>query len=116
MKTKNRLFLFWKVGKCVFETHNYIENVVSKISDFYSYKYGLDYTFSIQNINRMKCFYLYFPVYNSSLEKLSWEHYLELIKIRDRNKRLFYFKTSIFCDLSVDDLLTSFDNFIYERI
>lgn len=116
INTKNRLFLFWQIGKCVFETHKDIENIAFKISNFYSYKYGLDYTFSVENINRMKCFYLCFPVYNSYLEKLSWEQYLELIEIEDRDKRLFYFKTSIFCNFSLEELIFGIDNFYYERI
>lgn len=116
MNSKNRLFLFWKVGKIVFTKHNQVENIAFKISSFYSYRYGFDYTFSIENVNRMKCFYLCFPNYNSTIEKLSWNHYLQLIEIMDRNKRLFYFKISVFCNLTIEELLFSFDNLFYERL
>jgi len=108
--------LFWKVGKYVFEKHQTVENIICKVSDFYSYKYGLNYTFSIYNINMMKCFYLYFPVYSKKLENLSWNHYLELIKICDNNKRNFYFMVSMFCDFSVEEMLFCLNNFCYERI
>ena len=53
----------------------------------------------------MKLFYICFPVYNNSINKLSWEHYLELIAIKNRSIRNFYFKVCIFCNLSLEELI-----------
>lgn len=112
----NRLFLFWKIGKCVFEYHKYEENIYTRISDFYSYKYGLDSTYSVDNINCMKLFYICFPIYTKKIEKLSWDYYLQLIKIKNRSMRNFYFKTCIFCNLSLDEFICCLNNKLYERI
>ncbi|MBQ2639782.1 MAG: hypothetical protein IJF92_03370 [Bacilli bacterium] len=101
----NQLFLFWKIGKYVFKYHKYEENIITNISNYYSYKYGLSSTYSFDNINNMKLFYICFPVYYNYINKLSWDYYLELIKIKNRNIRNFYFKVCIFCDLSIDELV-----------
>ena len=100
----------------MFLMHNKKENIIPYISNFYSYKYGLNYTFSYININYMKIFYLYFPVYNKELEKLSWDHYLELIKISNSNERNFYYKTSVFCNLSSSDMSYLINNNFYSFV
>ena len=53
----------------------------------------------------MKLFYICFPVYNNAINKLSWNYYLELITIKNRSIRDFYFKVCIFCDLSLEELI-----------
>lgn len=86
------------------------------MATFYSYKYGRSYTYSINNIINMKLFYLCFPLFYPSMARLSWEHYLLLIKITDRNRRNFYFKTSLFCSLGINDLANLINNKYYEKI
>lgn len=113
---KNRLFFYWKLGKSVFYKQKNYNNVVSIVSTFYSYRYGRSYTYSKNNIINMKLFYLCFPIYYEQMSKLSWEHYLLLIKLVDRNERNFYFKTSMFCLLSVEELNYLINELYYNRI
>ena len=44
----------------------------------------------IRNLRTMRKFYLMYPIWNTVSFKLSWSHYLELIKIDEEPKRKFY--------------------------
>jgi DUF1016 N-terminal domain len=46
--------------------------------------------FSHSNLMRMRQFYHQFPIYATVSHKLSWSHYIELIKIDNVNERQFY--------------------------
>lgn len=48
--------------------------------------------------------------------KLSWSHYLELIKIIDKNKRDFYFNECLNARWSVRELQRQRDSLLYERL
>ena len=48
--------------------------------------------------------------------KLSWSHYLELIKIDDENKRNFYLKEAINSKWSVRELQRQIASLLYERL
>ena len=92
------------------------ENVISKYSDLCSYYFGMSQTFSRENIHFMKKFYQYFPIYIPELNKLKWEHYVELLKIGDSKKRYFYLRIAIFCKGSVLELKDVINNNIYDAI
>ena len=116
MNSNYRLILFWNIGKLVFEEQNKFDNATSKYSIYFQYKYGMTECFSRKNIILMKKLYFYFPIFNSTLLKLSWEHYIELLKISVCSKRMFYYKLSIFSMGSSFDLANAIGNCIYERI
>ena len=40
----------------------------------------------VNNIERMRKFYIYFPIATTVSSQLSWSHYLELIKIEEEKK------------------------------
>ena len=48
--------------------------------------------------------------------KLSWSHYLELIKIDENNKRNFYLKEAINSRWSVRELQRQIGSLLYERL
>lgn len=48
--------------------------------------------------------------------KLSWSHYLELIKIEEDNKRQFYLNECINCRWSVRELQRQTGSLLYERL
>lgn len=73
-------------------------------------------TFSRENVNYMRKFYQCFPIYIDELNKLNWEHYLELLKISNLKERYFYLKTTIFCKGSVKDLKDIINKNIYYLI
>lgn len=57
-----------------------------------------------------------YPIWKTVSAKLSWSHYLELIKIEEENKRNFYLKESISCSWSVRELQRQKDSLLYERL
>lgn len=97
---KNRLFLFWNVGKftCEMQKRRDIED--KKIANYLQYYFGMTETFSSSNIRKMKAFYLSFPIYTKHIEYLEWNYYLKLITIRKKSLRMFYYQVAIFsrCD------------------
>lgn len=97
---KNRLFLFWNVGKftCEIQKRRDIED--KKIANYLQYYFGMTETFSSSNIRKMKAFYLSFPIYTKHIEYLDWNYYLKLITIRKKSLRMFYYQVAIFsrCD------------------
>ena len=116
MYIKKQLFLFWKIGKLIFDKQNYYENIVLKMSNYLSYYYGMSSTFSIENINYMRKFYYCFPNYIENLNKLSFEHYKLLVNINEAEERYFYFWIALFCRSSVEELKSLILNNIYSCI
>lgn len=99
---KNRLFLYWHVGKFVFEYQKKYPNTYGKLSSFLQYYFGMTNLFSLKKIIEMERFYIYFPIYNNNLEKLDWDYYLELIKIKNCCLRMIYYKIAIFSECDFD--------------
>lgn len=44
----------------------------------------------MSNVNKMRKLYLTFPILQTLSAKLSWSHYVELLKINDPQERSFY--------------------------
>ena len=61
-------------------------------------------------------FYICFPIATTVLSQLSWSHYLELIKIKEENKRNFYLKEVISSKWSVRELQRQKNSLLYERL
>lgn len=114
--TSNRLILFWKIGKSAFEEQERVDNVTDKYSNYFQYKYGMSECFSRENINLMRKLYLCFPIFTDNLLKLEWGHYLELLKISDKKRRMFYYQLALFFNWSIFELVYSINNYFYERI
>ena len=51
--------------------------------------------YSHPNLNNMRKLYLYYPIFQTVSEKLSWSHICELITIDDELERSFYEKVWI---------------------
>ncbi len=88
------LNLYWNIGKSIMEIQqgderaNYGDAVLDKLSQRLTNEFGKG--FSKRNLERMRKFYLCFPIATTVSSQLSWSHYLELIKIDDESKRSFY--------------------------
>ena len=113
---KSRLFLFWNIGKNVYLKQNIYENVYEKNSVFCSYFYGITSCFTRENIRYMKKFYCVFPMYYDVLNKLSWEHYKILLNINNKDNLYFYYRISLFCNSSLEELIYLVSNNFYEII
>ena len=93
------LNLYWNIGKIIMEIQQgderatYGETVLEKLSEKLTNEFGKG--FSKRNLERMRKFYIYFPIATTLSSQLSWSHYLELIKIEEEAKRNFYIKETI---------------------
>lgn len=114
------LSLYWNIGKKIMEIQegevraNYGEEVLEKLSRKLTNEFGKG--FSKRNLERMRKFYLLFPIATTLSSQLSWSHYLELIKIEEEPKRNFYLKECINAKWSVRELQRQRDSLLYERL
>ena len=84
------LSLYWNIGKAIMEIQqdderaSYGDAVLEKLSQKLTDEFGKG--FSPRNLRTMKKFYLIYPIWQTVSSKLSWSHYLELIKKEEEKK------------------------------
>ena len=114
------LNLYWNIGKAIMEIQqgderaSYGETVLEKLSQKLTNEFGKG--FSKRNLERMRKFYIYFPIATTVSSQLSWSHYLELIKVEEEAKRKFYMKETINSRWSVRELQRQIGSLLYERL
>ena len=87
------LNLYWNIGKIIMEIQqgneraSYGDAVLEKLSQKLTKEFGKG--FSSRNLRTMRKFYLTYPIWKTVSAKLSWSHYLELIKIEEEHKRKY---------------------------
>ncbi len=114
------LNLYWNIGKIIMEIQQgderapYGDAVLEKLSLKLTNEFGKG--FSKRNLERMRKFYIIFPIATTLSSQLSWSHYLELIKIEEEPKRNFYLKECINSMWSVRELQRQKDSLLYERL
>ena len=112
--------LYWNIGKAIMEIQqgderaNYGDAVLEKLSEKLTAEFGKG--FSKRNLERMRKFYIYFPIATTVSSQLSWSHYLEIIKIEEKYKRNFYIKETINARWSVRELQRQIGSLLYERL
>ena len=114
------LNLYWNIGKAIMEIQqgderaSYGDAVLEKLSQRLTNEFGKG--FSSRNLRTMRKFYLMYPIWKTVSAKLSWSHYLELIKIDEEPKRNFYLNECINSKWSVRELQRQRDSLLYERL
>ena len=114
------LNLYWNIGKIIIEIQQgderatYGDNVLEKLSEKLTNEFGKG--FSARNLRTMRKFYIIYPIWKTVSAKLSWSHYLELIKIEEEPKRNFYLKETINSRWSVRELQRQKNSLLYERL
>ena len=114
------LNLYWNIGKAIMdiqqgdERANYGDYVLEKLSEKLTADFGKG--FSKRNLERMRKFYIYFPIATTVSSQLSWSHYLELLKIEEEPKRKFYMHECINSRWSVRELQRQRASLLYERL
>lgn len=114
------LNLYWNIGKVIMEIQqgderaSYGDAVIDKLSQKLTNEFGKG--FSARNLRTMRKFYLMYPIWKTVSTKLSWSHYLELIKIEEKIKRKFYLNECINSKWSVRELQRQRDSLLYERL
>lgn len=112
--------LHWNIGKMIVEKQKgnsrakygdlLIEGISKKLTEYFGKG------FSKRNLERMRKFYMCYPIATSIMSQLSWTHYLELIKIKEDDKRNFYMKECIESGWTVDELQRQRNSLLYERL
>lgn len=92
---ENMLLTYWLIGKEIVDEEKsskvrYGKEVMVKLSLKLSSAIGQGY--SVDNLQRMRLFYLNFENYATLSRKLSWSHYVELIKLKDPEEIKFYYE------------------------
>ena len=114
------LNLYWNIGKIIMEIQqgderaNYGDALLDKLSQKLTNEFGKG--FSTRNLRTMRKFYLMYPIWQTVSSKLSWSHYLELIKIEEKPKRNFYLNECINSRWSVRELQRQKNSLLYERL
>ena len=114
------LNLYWNIGKAIMEIQqgderaSYGDAILEKLSQKLTAEFGKG--FSKRNLERMRKFYVCFPIATTVSSQLSWSHYLEIIKIDEEPKRSFYMKETINSKWSVRELQRQRDSLLYERL
>lgn len=114
------LNLYWNIGKAIMEIQqgdkraSYGDALLEKLSQKLTVEFGKG--FSKRNLERMRKFYIYFPIATTVSSQLSWSHYLEIIKIEENAKRNFYKNEAINSKWSVRELQRQRDSLLYERL
>lgn len=112
--------LYWNIGKMIVDMQGGKEK--AKYRDYITQELSIRLTtnfgkgFSKRNLERMRKFYLYYPIATTLMSQLSWSHYLELIKIDDVNKRNFYMYECINSNWDVRELQRQRTTLLYERL
>ena len=114
------LNLYWNIGASIMkiqdgdERASYGDAVLQKLSEKLTIEFGKG--FSKRNLERMRKFYICFPIATTVSSQLSWSHYLELLKIDQQAKRNFYMHETINSNWSVRELQRQRDSLLYERL
>lgn len=112
--------LYWNIGKMIVERQDgqnrakYGDYLIENLSSQLTNEFGKG--FSIQNLRRMRQFYMCFPIRSTLSSKLSISHYYELIKIKEKLKRDFYMNECINSNWDVRELQRQRTTLLYERI
>lgn len=114
------LNLYWNIGKIIMDIQkgdkraSYGDAILDKLSKKLTDEFGKG--FSKRNLERMRKFYISFPIATTVSSQLSWSHYLELIKIDEEAKRSFYLNECINSRWSVRELQRQINSLLYERL
>lgn len=118
---KSITYVYWNIGRIIVSNENeynnrleYGKEVLKGLSDELTKYLGKGY--SVSNLKYMRVFYKAYSNFDEINEKLSWSHYIELMIIKDKDKRNFYEKECINSNWSVRELQRQLDTSLFERL
>ena len=118
---KSIIYVYWNIGKIIVSNENEFNNrleygkeVLKQLSNELTKYLGKGYSYT--NLTYMRWFYNIYPNYEDINENLSWSHYIELITIKDEDKRNFYEKECINSNWSVRELKRQLGTSLFERL
>ena len=100
---------YWQVGRHIVEFEQggqdragYGKALLEQLARDLTLRHGKG--FSRSNLNHMRLFYQFYPICEKVSHKLSWSHYVELLKLDDGLERSFYERQAIVEQWSVPEL------------
>ena len=111
---------YWHVGKLIVEAQGgkeraaYGDDLIKRVSVRLTKEFGKG--FSARNIRNMRQFYLSYPIWQTLSAKLSWSHYLHLIKVSNPKAREYYTEEAVAGNWSVRQLERQIATQYYERL
>jgi len=119
------VYTYFQVGKMIVEQEQqgekraeYGKKLIKELSDKLTKEFGKG--FSITNLQQMKNFFLFYQKQQTASAKsdfrLSWSHYLKLMRIEDADERNFYEIEAINSNWSLRELQRQFDSALYQRL
>ena len=114
------LNLYWNIGKIIMNIQDgkkrasYGKSTLKELSDRLTKEFGTG--FSVDNLERMRKFYTTIKISATIMRKLTWSHYVELIKIKNDIERNYYLNECINCNWSVRELQRQIKTCIYDRL
>ena len=114
-KNRSDLNTYYNVGKLLSEAgKHYGEGIIKEYSKRLTNELGKGY--SISNLKNMRNFYVFFSKSQTMSGQLTWSHYIELLKLVDKEKINYYIKIIEEENLSVRELRKRIKNNDYERL
>ena len=112
---------YWEIGRQIVEYEQggstkaeYGSALLKKLSRDLTDLYGSG--FGMSNINKMRKLYLTYPILQTVSAKLSWSHYVELLKIEDPLERSFYEKEAESERWGVRELKRQMNSMLFHRL
>ena len=112
---------YWNIGKTLVEDEQqgekrakYGKQQLKHVSEELTKEFGKG--FNTRNLRNMRQFYQTFPIWQSVNAKLSWTHYVRLIRIENLDARQWYINECIENSWSARDLDRQISKLYYERL
>ena len=112
---------YWEIGKYIVEYEQagnakaeYGFETLKRLSRDLTDRYGNG--FGMSNINKMRKLYSTYPILQTVSAKLSWSHYVELLKIEDPLERSFYLKECEQENWGVRELRRQMKSMLFQRL
>jgi predicted nuclease of restriction endonuclease-like (RecB) superfamily len=112
---------YWQVGQLIVEEEQkgaeratYGQGLIRALSERLTEDFGKG--FSERNLRSMRSFYLTFPIQQTLSAKLSWSHYLLLLKVEAPEARVWYIQECTAANWSVRALERQINSHYYERL
>lgn len=112
---------YWQIGKMIVEDEqkgekraSYGKQQLQHISNALTKEFGKG--FDTRNLRNMRQFYTTFQIWQSVNAKLSWTHYVRLIRIENKDARAWYMQESIDNSWSARALDRQISKLYYERL
>jgi predicted nuclease of restriction endonuclease-like (RecB) superfamily len=112
---------FWNIGKYIIEFEQkgnvraeYGKDLLGKLSKDLTLR--VNKTFNRTNLTYIRMLYLKFPICETVSHKLSWSHYIEILKLDDELERKFYLAQTLKENWSVRKLKRQKDTALFLKV